>query len=254
MIADLRQIDSDATANSYKEAESATKAPVVLITHGYDLEYARPENDREPKFFCFRLDSGMFVEWELLAHKENILSAGEVSSVSAGIGTTFSYRFLDSATSLPLSPKDLVFVEFPSATSFDDNIHSEIVWNSNTSQPTIDVPASLQEAMAVISNIKEVALDDGCVEPSDIAVSNAKFVLEAMFNVSQQSYDIYPMDDGEIAIDIGNHGNRIGVFCYPDGKMQYVVSLNHEQLDIRKDGVWDIPIAELRCAFSQLDP
>ena len=61
-----------------------------------------------------------------------------------------------------------------------------------------------------------------------------------MFDLSPRTYDIYPMGSGEIVIDAGNRGHRIGVFCYPDGRMQYVTLLDNERQDIRQDGVQNI--------------
>ena len=74
-----------------------------------------------------------------------------------------------------------------------------------------------------------------------------------MFDMSPRFYDIYPMSGGEIAIDAGERGRRIGVFCYPDGRMQYVVLLDDEREDIREDGIENIPAELLKRALNLLD-
>ena len=75
-----------------------------------------------------------------------------------------------------------------------------------------------------------------------------------MFTLSPRPYDIYPMVGGEIAIDAGNHGRRLGVFCYPDGSMQYVSLLGNNSEEVRQDGISSIPVDFLRRFLSQTDP
>ena len=75
-----------------------------------------------------------------------------------------------------------------------------------------------------------------------------------MFDVSPRIYDIYPMGGGEIVIDAGYGGRRIGVFCYPDGRMQYVGLLDEEPEEVREDSAENIPTDFLRRVLNQLDP
>ena len=114
------------------------------------------------------------------------------------------------------------------------------------------IPEMLQEALDALADVRAVAREEDCEEPSVVAIENAGFLIREMFALSERTYDVYPMGGGEIAIDVGNRGRRIGVFCYPDGKVQYVVLLDGERNDIRTDGVNDIPIALLTRAFNQL--
>ena len=116
-----------------------------------------------------------------------------------------------------------------------------------------EVPAMLGDALAALYQLSAVAREEDCDPPTDVALGNAEFVLREMFGLSPRTYDIYPMSGGEVVIDAGNRGRRIGVFCYPEGEVQYVVVLEDERRDVRKVGVQDIPVDLLRRALSQLD-
>ena len=253
MISFLQATDATVEKESYRDAESVTKSSLVFIPSINNLGYEHPENISKDSFLYYRLESGVIAECQLMKREPDVLPEMRTVQMGREISNLLSYKFWDSSTSLSLVSEECIFVEAPEATSFDHSIRTEVIGSSSVPKPMGDLPEALRQALDVLSNIKLVAQEDGCVEPSDLAVSNARFVLEEMFNVSPVFYDIYPMSDGEIAIDVGNQENRIGVFCYPDGKMQYVVSLNDKQQDIRRDGVWDIPIADLAIALGRLD-
>ena len=138
-------------------------------------------------------------------------------------------------------------------TSVSYDSRDELVFESGSAAAGEDIPGMLQEALDALAEVKSVAREEDCNEPSDLAISNAEVVVRMMFELSDRAYDVYPMGGGEIAIDVGNAGRRIGVFCYPDGKMQYVVFLDDEPQDVRKDSVEDIPIDLLSGALHQLD-
>ena len=117
----------------------------------------------------------------------------------------------------------------------------------------VEVAEMLQEALDALTDIRTVAREEDCEEPSEPAIANARAIIREMFALSERIYDVYPMGGGEIAIDVGNRGRRIGVFCYPDGKVQYVVLLDDERHDIRTDGVNDFPTDLLMRALNQLE-
>ena len=116
-----------------------------------------------------------------------------------------------------------------------------------------EVPPALRDALEELAGIKEVAREDDCEEPTETAINNAKFLLPKIYEFSPRTYDIYPMGGGEVVIDGGNRGHRIGVFCYSDGRVLYVGWENGERRMIRKSGTSDIPYDLLLSALSQLD-
>ena len=124
---------------------------------------------------------------------------------------------------------------------------------STSPASTEDVPPALREALDAIRDIRNVALEEGCDEPSQMAMTNAEVVLRFMYDLSPQVYDVYPMGGGEIAIDGGNRGRRIGVFCYPDGRVQCVGWVGNKRQEVRQDNAESIPVDFLRQALSHLE-
>ena len=114
------------------------------------------------------------------------------------------------------------------------------------------MPQTLREALDAISEVRHVAIKEDCDEPSDVAIANAKAVLRAMHDLSPRVYDVYPMSGGEIAIDGGNRGQRIGVFCYPDVRIQYVGWIDGERQERRQSNA-NTPTDFLRRALHQLE-
>ena len=160
----------------------------------------------------------------------------------------------EAATTL-LSQDPEVHFSFPlwELTSPEDDDVDQATGGSSSVGSSEGIHQMLRDALDALYEVKTVALKEDCDEPSDLAVNNAEAVLRQMFKLSARVYDIYPMGGGEIAIDAGNRGIRIGVFCYPDGRTQYVVLLDDERRDIREDGVRNIPIDLLNRALNQLD-
>ena len=157
------------------------------------------------------------------------------------------------ATLLSQDPE--IHFSFPllELTSSEDSVADQPPRGSSSAGSTEGIHHMLRDALDALYEVKTVAQEEDCDEPSDLAINNAEAVLRQMFRMSARVYDIYPMGGGEVAIDAGNRVRRIGVFCYPDGRMQYVVLLDDERKDIRKDDVQDIPIDLLDRALNQLD-
>ena len=113
------------------------------------------------------------------------------------------------------------------------------------------VPTDLQAALEDLKGVVEEAREDGYTEPTPMAIENARLLVETMYGIRPIRYDIYPMDDGEVAIDGGDE-RRIGVFCYPDGSVLYIGWADDERVRIRRDGPEDMPYEFLRLALNQL--
>ena len=144
-------------------------------------------------------------------------------------------------------------IELEGGTSFGYANLAESAFESGAFDAAEAIPEMLQDALDALADVRSVAREENCDEPSDLAIGNAEVLIRKMFELSERTFDIYPMGGGEIAIDVGNRRRRIGVFCYPDGKVQYVAILDNAREDIRKDDVQGIPIALLRRALNQLD-
>ena len=113
--------------------------------------------------------------------------------------------------------------------------------------------SDLDAALDELESIVETAEEDDCLQPTPLAIENADFLVKALYNISSRRYDIYPMSGGEIVIDGGNRGRRIGVFCYPNGRVLYVGWVDGVRRKVSKDGVADVPQEFLNKALAQLD-
>ena len=165
--------------------------------------------------------------------------------------------FLEHRAAATLLPQDReIHLSFPfgELTSPEDSAFDQPPGDSSSVATSEGVNQMLQDALDALYEVKTVAREEDCDEPSDLGINNAEAVLRQVFKLSARVFDVYPMGGGEVAIDAGNRGRRMGVFCYPDGRVQYVVLLDGERLDIREDGVQHIPIDLLNRALNQLDP
>ena len=111
----------------------------------------------------------------------------------------------------------------------------------------------LEAALDELESIVEVAKADDCLEPTPLAIENAGLLVKTLYDISPRRYDIYPMSEGEIVIDGGNRGRRIGVFCYPDGRVLYVGWVDEIRQKVSEHGVAHVPHEFLKKVLSQLD-
>lgn len=112
---------------------------------------------------------------------------------------------------------------------------------------------NLEAALNDLTEIESEARDAGYETPSSLAISGARYVVQAMHRIRSLRFHIYPMPDGEVAIDGGERGTRIGVFCYPDGEVQYVGWINGECVEEQSSEARHIPSDFLRRALSELE-
>ena len=88
-----------------------------------------------------------------------------------------------------------------------------------------DLPEALLELYEVQSEARE---EEGVV-PGDEAVETAKRLLMDMYRISPRLYAVYPMPEGEIAIDAATRfGTSLVVLCNPDGSAQCLTYIDDE--------------------------
>lgn len=114
--------------------------------------------------------------------------------------------------------------------------------------------SDLQEALDALANVREWAAEDGCDEPSDLAIANADTMLRAMYNMSPRVYDVYAMGDGEVVIDgMGLKCRRVGVFCYNDGRVQVVGWKNGMRDHVSDTGITKQVLYAVQDVLMELD-
>ena len=254
MTAVLHRSESVSTVETgvYEDNESVTTLPHVAEQILRGLEHQRP-----------RTTSTGESTRTALEHREDDLQLG-------GRGWRFWPRrepgllrlqamkvaFVEHQASATLLSQDReIHLSFPfwELTSPEDNAVHQLPGSASSVPSSQGINQMLRDALDALYEVRTVAREEDCDEPSDVGINNAEAVLRQMFELSARVFDVYPMGSGEVAIDIGNRGRRMGVFCYPDGRVQYVVLLDGERLDIREDGVQNIPIDLLNRALNQLD-
>lgn len=75
----------------------------------------------------------------------------------------------------------------------------------------------LEAALTELADCREEALDEGIEVPPEISFHNAKSLIEHISSFIEEQPDIYPMDEGSIAIDFRNPSMRSGIFILVDG-------------------------------------
>ena len=234
----------------YEVNEAVTKLLDIaeLIEQNLGYEYSKWVGENEAARTAVELSE---VALQPLGYGQEILTEEEPGQVGGKIRELLFPAYQAPVTGLPQGSGVYFLFVSRGVTSLGYDIYDEFTSSPSTTE---DIPEMLRDALSALSDVKLVAREEDCDEPSDLATSNAEVVLRKMFDLSPRTYDIYPMGGGEIVIDAGNWGRRIGVFCYPDGRMQYVTLLDNEQKDIREDGVENIPIDLLNRVLHQLDP
>ena len=79
-------------------------------------------------------------------------------------------------------------------------------------------PPDLVEALLDLYSAPKVAEEEGDVVPEEQALQKAERVLRAVYRADPRPYSVYPMSDGDIAIDAHTpHGTKVIVMCDPMG-------------------------------------
>lgn len=101
----------------------------------------------------------------------------------------------------------------------------------------------LKEAMDDLARVREEAAEEGWRIPSADTAQTAERVFRDMFSRAPRPYAIYPMPDGEIAIDAHSpHGTKVVVVCDAKGGARCLTYANgdfdsreHEDVSVLPD-------------------
>jgi hypothetical protein len=234
----------------YEVNEAVTKLlhPADQVDQDLDYEYPKWAGVNDDARTTVELSE---VDLQPAGHGLEVLTVDEPRQVGGEIRKLLFPAYQAPVTGLPQGSGVYSLFVSRGVTSLGYDIYDGFTSSPSTTE---DIPEMLRDALSALSDVKLVAREEDCDEPSDLATSNAEVVLRKMFDLSPRTYDIYPMGGGEIVIDAGYRGCRIGVFCYPDGRMQYVGLLDDESEEVREDSVENIPTDFLRRVLNQLDP
>ena len=191
-----------------------------------------------------------------------------VEASGTGLHTFHTHHHVVETTELPATPWHLYSITLVGQSTSDvllvqTPVEEERGANSASSDSALPQVSrgmvlygdlsDLEAALDELESIVDAAKEDDCLEPTPLAIENADFLVKTLYDISPRRYDIYPMSGGEIVIDGGNRGRRIGVFCYPDGRVLYVAWVDDVRQKVSKDGVGAVPYEFLSKALTQLD-
>ena len=129
------------------------------------------------------------------------------------------------------------------------------LWSSSPpADPMHD--AHLLAALADLEQAVNEARDEGFPLPSDEAVQIAGRLLRDMYGLRQCRFEVYPTEDGEVAVSApGGHGRSVLVLCDSKGSVRCSVNLNgqHRRAVYDPDSAVDLPDGFVREALAALD-
>lgn len=131
----------------------------------------------------------------------------------------------------------------------DQNILAEFVVRGASS-----FPVSLVNALGDLREVTDEAREEGLPLPSDVARQNADRLLREMYGISPRRFEVYPTQDGEIAIDAPDgHGRSVLLLCDSEGGALCLVNMNGNQRRARYSTTDTLPDGFVREALADLE-
>ena len=116
-----------------------------------------------------------------------------------------------------------------------------------------DLPKELQDAMADLHTASDEATEDGYPLPKEIALSNAKRILQRLYALWPTRFEVYPTPDGEIAVVApGGFSRSVTVLCDSQGGALCIANLNGKHRRARYSSAEGLPDGFLREAMDEL--
>ena len=117
-----------------------------------------------------------------------------------------------------------------------------------------DLHPDLRDALHDLDQAKDEAREEGFPVPSDTALRNTRRLLHAMYRILPRRFEIYPMPDGEIAIDVpGGPGRSVLLLCGSDGGALCSVNMDGAHRRARYSDTRGLPDGFVRDALAELE-
>ena len=118
------------------------------------------------------------------------------------------------------------------------------------SPPASDMHAALRD----LDGTAEEAAEEGFPQPSHLALTNARRLLQDLYRLRPCRLEAYPTPDGEVALVVpGGHGRSVLVLCDSQGGVLCSVNLNGRHRRARYDTATMLPDGFVREAVTELD-
>ena len=81
-----------------------------------------------------------------------------------------------------------------------------------------------------LDQIVDEAESEGYEIPNSTAIDNAEYIIKRIYDEFSHPFQVYPMPDGEVAIDVTDEdGSSVLILCCPDGGTLCFVNINGNQ-------------------------
>lgn len=111
----------------------------------------------------------------------------------------------------------------------------------------------LTDALADLVKSPDEAREEGLPVPTDKALQNGEYVLREMYRIWPRRFEVYPMREGEIAIDApSGKGRSVMVLCDSQGGALCLVNLGGGHRRARYSDARMLPDGFLREAISDM--
>ena len=112
----------------------------------------------------------------------------------------------------------------------------------------------LYAALYDLRQAAKEASEEGFPAPSDNALANANRLLKEMYGISRRRFEVYPTQDGEIAIDApGGYGRSVLLLCDSQGGALCLVNMNGKHRRARYSSTEMLPDGFVREALTELE-
>lgn len=112
----------------------------------------------------------------------------------------------------------------------------------------------LYAALHDLRQATEEAVEEGFPAPSENALASANRLLREMYRISRRRFEVYPTQDGEVAIDApGGYGQSVVLLCNSEGGALCLVNMNGEHRRARYSTVEMLPDGFVREALAELE-
>lgn len=117
-----------------------------------------------------------------------------------------------------------------------------------------DYPSELQSALDDLSEVIEEAAEKGYKIPSATAISETTRLLETMYEIAPQRFEVYPMPEGAITVDATNErGHYLMVLVTNDGPVRCLTNFACGRSRMNFSSADDIPQEFLRESMLKID-
>lgn len=107
-------------------------------------------------------------------------------------------------------------------------------------------PTNLDTILDDLSDVRVEAQEEGYPIPTQLAISNAKHLVNVLYDIAPLRYEVYPTICGEIAIDTPNGVSASAVIiCASDGSVMYIASSAEGEFSKECLAVEEIPDSRL---------